>query len=79
MLAGDFGAAEHLDHPAVELDHDSAKDKFVHARIIPIPRGPGELKSHSIQARVPKVRHERAATSAANRSAVVNTPSSRAP
>jgi hypothetical protein len=30
--------AEHLDHPAIELDHDRAEDDFVHARNYPGPR-----------------------------------------
>ncbi len=34
---GFSGVAEHLDHSAVELDHDRPEDDFVHARNYPGP------------------------------------------
>jgi hypothetical protein len=49
MTAHGFsGVAEHLDHPAVELDHDRAEDDFVHARNYPGPwESPQEDRCHT--------------------------------
>ena len=45
---GFSGAAEHLDHTAIELDHDRAEDEFVHAGNYPGP--PAEPASEPVPA-----------------------------